>query len=115
MRVQSGMAKIVYWRRELPPMSEQLEGEHEITATSDRVRTTWSEREVSWARCHDSLAAHAQDRITQEVRRLGGTCAHVLEEVVTSRRDDATEEFWLVGTYRFTMFVHPLDAAPGEP
>lgn len=101
------MSKIVYWRRELPPLSEQLEGEHEVTATSDRVHTTWSERDVSWGSCHESLMIHAADRITQEVQRLSGTCAHVLDESVVSHRDDATEEFWLVGTYRFTMYVHP--------
>lgn len=104
------MAKIVYWRRDLPPLSEQLEGEHEIVATSDRVHASWGEREASWGRCYASLSAHAEDRIAQEVRRLGGTCAHVLDESVVTRRDDRTDELWLVGTYRFTMYVHPPDA-----
>jgi len=49
---------------------------------------------------------HAGERITQEVARLGGSCAHVTEESVTSHQDDATGEFWLSGTFRFVMYVH---------
>ena len=101
------MAQIVCWRRELPPLSEQIEGEHEVTATSERIHASWAERDALWGRCTDSLMARARERITQEVLRLGGTCAHVVDEAVTSRRDDGAEEFWLEGRFSFVMYVHP--------
>jgi len=107
------MAQIVYWRRELPPLSEQLEGEHEITATSERVHLSWDERDALWSRCYDHLMANARARIVQEVERLGGSCAHVLEEAITAKQDDVTGEFWLAGTFRYVMYVHP--PAPVTP
>jgi hypothetical protein len=101
------MAQIVYWRQELPPMSEELEGEHEVTARSERIHASWSERGALWGRCYDRLVANAHDRIAAEVRRLGGSCAHVTHEQITSRQDDAAGEFWLEGTFRYVMYVHP--------
>ncbi|MFN0248737.1 MAG: hypothetical protein ACKV2T_17745 [Kofleriaceae bacterium] len=103
------MSKIVYWRRELPPLSEQLEGEHEVTASSDKVHYSWDQRGRLWGRCYDSLMEHARERIIQEVVRLGGSCAHVLDEAITSRQDEVAGEFWLVGTFRYVMYVHPAE------
>lgn len=105
------MAKIVYWRRELPPLSEQIEGEHELTAASDRVPDSWAERDALWGRCYDSLMTHARARLVDEIHRLGGSCAHVVDELIASRHDAATGEFWLQGTFRYVLYVHP----PGEP
>ena len=99
--------KIVYWRRELPPLSEQVEGEHEVTATSARVHASWAERDALWGRCYEDLMTRARERIAQEVVRLGGSCAHVLDEAITSRRDDAAEEMWLTGSFRFVLYTHP--------
>jgi hypothetical protein len=101
------MAEIVYWRRELPPSSEQMEGEHEITAGSDRVHYSYAERSALWGRCYESLMSHLRERIIQEVARLGGSCAHVTDEAIRARQDDAAGEFWLEGTFRFVMYVHP--------
>jgi hypothetical protein len=101
------MAQIVYWRRELPPLSEQIEGEHEVTAESDRAHAAWSERDRLWAVCHDSLMAHAELRIAAEVARLGGTCAHVIDELIAATRDERTGDFWLRGTFRFVLYTHP--------
>ena len=101
------MADLIYWRRELPPLSEQLEGEHEITADSERVHASWADRDTLWGRCYQDLMARARERIIQEVLRLGGSCAHVLDEAVTMKRDDRTEEFWLAGRFRYVMYVHP--------
>ena len=33
----AAMSQIVYWRRDLPPLSEQVEGEHELEADSRHV------------------------------------------------------------------------------
>ncbi|MBA3538980.1 MAG: hypothetical protein H0T79_05070 [Deltaproteobacteria bacterium] len=110
MSSQTGLPQLVYWHRDLPPLSEQLEGEHEVTAISDRVQFSYANQNTLWKQCHEQLMAHGEDRIRQEVQRLGGSCARVLTEEVTSQRNDATQEFWLAGRFRFVMFVHP-----GEP
>jgi hypothetical protein len=111
------MAKIVYWRRELPPLSEQLEGEHEVASSSPRVHYEWAAPDAHWSACHAELLACARERITQEVARLGGSCAHVVDEVVRARRDEATQEFWLEGTFTFLLYRHPEPppAAPPTP
>jgi len=101
------MPEIIYWHRELAPLSEQMEGVHEVTACSERVHFDWADHSTLWKRCHDDLMPRGEDRIRQEVHRLGGSCAHVLEEQFTSKRDDATQEFWLEGRFRFMMYVHP--------
>lgn len=101
------MTQVVYWRRELPPLSEQVEGEHELTATSDRIADDWAARDALWGRCYDSLMAHARTRLTAEVQRQGGSCAHVVDEVIASRHDQATGEFWLHGTFRYLLYRHP--------
>ena len=98
---------VVYWYRDLPPLSEKAEGEHEVAATSERVHLAAGERSHLWKRCYDSLMKHTHDRILQELARLGGSCAHVTHEEIQSRQDDATGEFWLSGTFRFVMYVHP--------
>jgi hypothetical protein len=102
------MAQIVYWRSELPPLCERMEGEHEVDATSDKVHYTLADRGQLWATCYRKLIERAENRIVQEVKRLGGSCAHVTEEAIVARQDDATGEFWLAGTFRFVMYVHPL-------
>lgn len=101
------MAQVVYWRRELPPLTELVEGEHELVATSEHVHASWADRDALWGRCYQSLAVRAEARIAQEVVRLNGSCAHVVSEQVTSKRDDADDTMWLVGVYRFVMYRHP--------
>ena len=51
--------------------------------------------------------ARARARIGDEVTRLGGSCAHVVDEVIAVRRDDGSGDFWLSGTFRYVMYVHP--------
>lgn len=104
------MDKIIYWRRELPPLSEQVEGEHELAADSDHVHVSWADRDALWGRCYESLMLHARERLTQEVTRLGGSCAHVLQESITTKHDPITDEFWLAGMFHFLVYVHPAAA-----
>jgi hypothetical protein len=56
------------------------------------------------------LQATAEDRIRQEVLRLGGSCAHVVDEQVTAKIDEASAMFWPAGRFRFVMYVHPTKA-----
>jgi hypothetical protein len=98
--------QIVYWRRDLPPLSEQIEGEHEIEAESSQVHYDFGRRETMWATCYEVLQEQAAERIRQEVLRLGGTCAHVVDEAITAKTNDAEALFSLRGRFRFVMYVH---------
>jgi hypothetical protein len=49
----------------------------------------------------------AQARLEQEVVRLGGNYAHVLDESVDSRHDDVTGESWLHGSFTYMLYRHP--------
>jgi hypothetical protein len=101
------MAKIIYWRRELPPLSEQVEGEHEVEADSAAIAQEVGGRQQLWGRCYPALLEVAEQRMAQEVRRLGGSCAHVVDEVITARVDDAAGTFALHGRFRYVLYVHP--------
>jgi hypothetical protein len=45
-----------------------------------------------WHACYEDLMTQARIRLEQEVARLGGHYAHVLDEVIHSRRDEVTGE-----------------------
>ncbi len=96
--------KTVYWHRELPPLNAQATGEHVLEATSNRVANTLLHRDELWDRCYENLMANARVRIEQEVARLGGSCAHVLDESVESRSNDVTREAWLHGRFTYMLY-----------
>lgn len=98
---------VVYWKRDLPPLSEEIEGEHEVEAESSHLHYDCGRREAMWATCYGLLQQAAEERIRQELRRLGGSCAHVVDEAVTAKTNDADAVFWLRGRFRFVMYVHP--------
>lgn len=101
--------KVVYWHRELPPVTAEVLDEHVVEATSGRVLGTLSHRDELWDRCHEELMTATRTRIEQEVARLGGHYAHVLDESIDSRRDDATGEAWLHGRFTYVLY---RDAQP---
>jgi hypothetical protein len=92
--------KIIYWHRELPPFEAEAMGEHTVEATSSHVLGSLSHRDEQWAWCHDELMAQTRDRLCQEVARFGGDYAHVLQDLIDTRHNEATGEAWLHG--RFT-------------
>lgn len=94
---------LVYWHRELPPFDAAAVSEHLVEASSFRVPGTIARRDELWKRCYRDLMAHAETRILQEVQRLHGRYAHVLQESIDSRHDDATGESWLHGQFRFAL------------
>jgi hypothetical protein len=100
------MSQVVYWRRELPPLSEQVEGEHELEAESPHLHYDFGDRQVMWSKCYPLLLERAEERIRQELVRLKGSCAHVVHEQVTAKTDDAASLFWLRGRFLFVMYVH---------
>ena len=78
--INSAGDKTIYWHPELPPMEAEALGEHVVEATSGRVLNTLVYRDELWGRCYEDLMAQARAHIEQEVVRLGGDCAHVLDE-----------------------------------
>jgi hypothetical protein len=53
------------------------------------------------------LMAQARERLEQEIARLGGHYAHVLDESVDSRHDDVAGEAWLHGRFTYMLYRRP--------
>ena len=102
--------KIVYWHGELPPLDGEILDEHVVEATSDRVSGSIERYGDLWDRCHAGLLQHATGRLVQEVARLGGHYAHVLDEHIDSKRDDVTNESWLHGRFSYVLYRRPDSA-----
>lgn len=96
--------QVVYWHRDLPPASAELVGEHTLEATSKRVPATLSHRDELWHECYADLLVTVEARLRQELRRLGGDYAHVLEEWIDSSHEDVTGEAWLSGRFRYMLY-----------
>jgi hypothetical protein len=108
MNAQGGsVPQVIYWHRELPPRDAELLGTHTVEATSEHVPGMFTHRDALWQSCYDSLMANAHARLSQEVARLGGQYAHVFDEAIDSRRDDARGEAWLHGRFDYTLFGRP--------
>ena len=98
--------KSVNWHRDLPPLDGVILHGHVVEATSDRVSGSIVRHGDLWDRCYASLMGHTTDRLVQEVARLGGHYAHVLDEHVDSKRDDRTNESWLQGCFSYVLYKH---------
>ena len=103
------VAKIVYWHRELPPFEAELVAEHTVEANSSRVSGTIGHRDGLWDQCYRELMADAEKRLVQEVARLGGHFAHVHDEAIDPKRDDAAGEAWLHGRFSYMLYRRPQD------
>lgn len=97
--------KRVYFRRELPPLSESIEGEHIVEADSPHVPLSPHHDDV-YSQCSEPLLAELLRRIDQELTRQGGSCAHVVDEEVEPHIDYATSTMWLRGRYTYVMYRH---------
>ena len=94
----------IYWHRDLPPFDAEMMGEHVLEATSSRVQGSLAHRDELWDRAYQELMENTEARMKQEIARLGGRYAHVLDESIDSRRDDATGEAWLHGLFTYTLY-----------
>ena len=105
----------IYWHRELPPFDAEMMSEHVVEATSSRVRHMLIRSDGLWDRAYQELMENAQVRMAQEIVRLGGHYAHVLDERIDSRHDDATGESWLHGLFTYALYRQRLtpNACPG--
>lgn len=97
----------VYWHRELPPSDAQALGEHVVEAASSRVSGTLAHRDELWERCYAQLMIQARVRLEQEIARLGGDCAHILNEYVDSKHDAVKAEAWLQGRFTYMLYRRP--------
>ena len=102
--IDTSSDKIVYWHRELPPLDAEAVAEHVVEATSARIPGTLVHQDELWAQCYEDLMAKTSTRLEQEIVRLGGHYAHVLDESIDSRRDEATGEAWLHGRFTYTLY-----------
>ena len=100
-------AKIVFWHRELPPLEAELVAEHSVEASSSRVPGTLAHRDELWHQCYRELMANTEQRIVQEVVRLGGHFAHVHDEAIVPEHDDAAGESWLYGRFSYVLYRRP--------
>jgi hypothetical protein len=96
--------KMIYWHRELPPFDAELMGDHTIEASSERVPGTLTHRDELWNQCYGQLMANTSARLAQEVARLGGNYAHVHDECIEIRHDEATSEAWLHGRFSYMLY-----------
>ena len=96
--------KVVYWHRELPPLWADPISEHVLEAASCRVPGTIAHHDDLWRVCYDDLMRQADIRLEQEIVRLGGDCARVVDETIESRHDDARGEAWLRGRFDYVLY-----------
>ena len=97
-------SRYVYWHRNLPPMDAEMIGEHVLEATSGRLAGTADRGTELWDRAYHELMTNTETRLRQEIDRLGGDFAHVLQESIDSRRDDAVGETWLHGCFTYALY-----------
>lgn len=96
--------RIIYWHRELPPFDAEAMGEHVVEAASGRVPGTLAHRDELWSQCYNDLMTQVRMRLEQEIVRLGGSYAHVLNESVDSKHDDISGEAWLHGRFSYMLY-----------
>jgi hypothetical protein len=102
-RESSSASKTVFWHRDLPPLDAEPLAEHVVEADSLRVQGTLEHRNELWDRCYADLMERLTSRLLQEIARLGGHYAHVLDETVDSRHDDASVDVWLHGRVTYML------------
>ena len=97
--------QVTFWHRELPPLAAEALGEHVVEASSRRVSSTLAHRDELWTLLSEAdLMAQAHVRLRQEVARLGGRYAHVLNESIDSHHDAITDEVWLQGRFTYRLY-----------
>jgi len=104
MAADTLIPQIVYWHRELPPGDAEVLGDGVIEATSTHTVGAVPHCDELWHSLrYSELMIQARIRLEQEVRRLKGHYAHVLSESIATRRNDATGEAWLHGTFSYVL------------
>lgn len=102
--IPSGDSPRVYWHRELPPVDAEIMGEHVLEATSERVQGSLAHRDELWDSCYRGLLDNTHERFNQEIGRLSGDYAHVLDESINSRHDPVSGDAWLHGRFTYMLY-----------
>jgi hypothetical protein len=100
----TAVEQTIFWHRSLPPADAELIGDHTIEAESTHVSGTLAHRDELWDECYRNLMATVERRLGQEVTRLGGHYAHVHDERISSRRNDALGQAWLHGRFDYMLY-----------
>ena len=100
----SPIEAVIYWHRDLPPVTAEMMGEHTVDPDSIRVQGTLTHGHELWTQCYADLMAQTHRRIVQEIGRLGGRYAHIVDESIGSRRDDAHGQAWLHGRFDYVLY-----------
>jgi hypothetical protein len=96
--------QMLFWHREMPPLDGDPVGEYVVEANSSRVPGTLAHRDELWDQCYTELMANATSRLVQEVIRLAGHYAHVRDESIVPKHDDAAGEAWLHGRFVYVLY-----------
>lgn len=104
--------RVTYWHRDLPPLDGDPVEEHVVEADSLQVEGTLAHRDELWSRCYEDLMAVVTERLAQEVGRLDGDYAHVLDEHVQVKRNDALRQAWLHGRFTYMLYRRSAAAPP---
>lgn len=99
--------KVVFWHLELPPLGAEPAGVHTVEADSLRVPGSLERNGELWDLCYQDLMTRARHRLVQEMDRLGGHYAHVHDESLVPRHDDASGESWLHGVFTYMLYTRP--------
>jgi hypothetical protein len=97
----------IYWHRDLPPLREEPAGEYIVEAESQPIPSGEASRRALWDQCHQNLIDHATDRLGQELSRLGGTSAHVVEADIREKRDPVAGTLKLLGRFTYVLYRAP--------
>lgn len=78
--------------------------EHVLEAVSSRIPWALVHWDELWDRCYDELMAQVRERLEQEIARLGGHYAHVLDGRLIADTDDVTGEAWLHDRFTYMLY-----------
>ena len=96
--------QIVFWHRNMPPLDAESVGEHVVEAESHHVAGTMSHSDELWDECYRELMRNVEVRLRQEISRLGGDYAHIYDESIDTRRNEAMGEAWLHGRFSYVLY-----------
>ena len=114
MHMSTETERVVFWHRDMPPLAAEAVGEYVVEATSGRVPGTISHRDELWDRCYRELMSNVEERLSQEVARLGGHYAHVYDQGIDTRPVHAAGEAWLRGRFAYMLYRRPSEDANRE-
>jgi|SRR5215467_853377 len=97
-------SQVIFWHSELPPVDAEPMEEHVVEAQSKRVPSSIAHRGDLWNLCCEELMVQVGFRLKQEILRLGGNYAHVLNESIHSKHDDVSGEAWLHGQFTYMLY-----------